>query len=319
MRGQEFVELTTFEAVARLLSFSKAAADLGVSAATVSQTIRTLEDKIGVRLLNRTTRSVSVTEAGEELLTRLQPALASVDDAIQVVSTFRESPIGTLRLKIGRFPAMMLVAPLVGRFIRQYPDISLEVVVDDTNTDIVSGRFDAGIHGGTLVEMDMVAIRLTDEFRLVTVASPTYLEQSGGASHPSDVAGLSSIRFRMPWDGSVPRALYERDGERIEVATLGPLIVNDIVLAVRAALDGVGVVQLPRQAVAKFLVDGRLVTILDDWAPVLPGFYLYHSSTRQRPPVLRAFIDFMRGNLGADGVPTPLADDANNANVVTVC
>ncbi len=319
MRAHEFAELTTFEAVARLLSFSKAAADLGVSAATVSQAIKSLETNIGVRLLNRTTRSVSVTEAGERLLASLQPALASVDVAVQTVSTFRESPIGTLRLKVARMPAMMMLGPLVGRFIQQHPDISLEVVVDDSNTEIVSGRFDAGIHVGTQIEMDMVAIRLTDQFRLVTVASAAYLERSGGAAHPNDIAGLKTIRFRVPWDGSLHRAIYERDGERVEVATSGPLIVNDMILAVHAALDGVGIVQLPQQVAGKFSGDGRLVTILDDWAPVLPGFYLYHSSTRQRPPVVSAFIDFMQKNLGADGMPTPAVEAAGGAKLAAAC
>jgi DNA-binding transcriptional LysR family regulator len=319
VRAHDFAELTTFEAVARLLSFSKAAVDLGVSAATVSQTIRSLEDKLGVRLLNRTTRSVSITEAGEQLLTRLQPALASVDDAIQVISTFRESPIGTLRLKVARMPAMMMLGPLLGRFIQQHPDIGLDIVVDDQNTDIVSGRFDAGIHVGSQVEMDMIAIRLTGEFRLVTVASAAYLEASGGVAHPKDVADLSAIRFRVPWGGTVPRALYERDGQRIEVATSGPLIVNDMILAVQAALDGVGIVQLPEQLAAKFLADGRLVTLLDDWAPVLPGFYLYHSSTRQQPPVVRALIDFMHANLGVDGMPMTPGRVVTKAKQVVPC
>jgi len=319
VRAHDFAELTTFEAVARLLSFSKAAADLGVSAATVSQTIRALETKMGVRLLNRTTRSVSVTEAGAQLLARLQPALASVDDAIQVVSTFRETPIGTLRLKVARMPAMMMVGPLLGRFIQQHPDINLDVVVDDQNTDIVSGRFDAGIHVGSQVEMDMVAVRLTEEFRLVTVASADYLQRTDGPAHPKDVADLSAIRFRMPWDGSVPRALYERNGERFEVATSGPLIVNDMILAVQAALDGVGIVQLPEQVAGKFLADGRLVTLLDDWAPVLPGFYLYHSSIRQQPPVLRALIDFMRANLDADGMPMVRVSQVAGPKAVVPC
>jgi DNA-binding transcriptional LysR family regulator len=203
-----------------------------------------------------------------------------------------------VRLNVGRVPAKMLVAPLIARFIEEHPDINLEVAVDDSGSDIVSGRFDAGIRIGSQVEQDMIAVRLTDEFRLVVAASPAFLRQHGRPAEPGDVANLPAIRFRLPWNGTVHRWLFERGETRLKVAVNGPLTVNDISLAVRAAVDGVGMIFLPEEWVQPYVADSRLVTLLDDWAPRVPGFYLYYASSRQVPPPLRAFIDFVHRNIG---------------------
>ena len=294
MRGHQFAELTAFVAVAEHRSFTKAANDLGISTSTLSQTIRALEDKLGVRLLNRTTRSVAPTEAGEELLTQIRPALEGVEKAIEALNAFRDSPRGTLRLNVGRMPAMTVIAPLLARFIEEHPDVNLEVAVDDSHSDIVSGRFDAGVRVGERVEQDMIAVRIGDAFRLVTAASPAYLAQHPHPVLPKDLHAHSAIRGRLPWDGTIHKWEFEKDGEHVEVAVDGPLIVNDGELALRAALDGIGVAYLPEDLVLPFIGEGRLVPLLEDWSPSRSGFFLYYSSRRQVPPPLKAFVEFIQ-------------------------
>jgi DNA-binding transcriptional LysR family regulator len=294
MDGREFSELNAFVAVARHRSFSKAASEIGLSLPTISQTIRSLEDKLGIRLLNRTTRSVSPTEAGEQLLLQLRPALASVDEALQALDSFRGKPRGMLRLNVGRMAAMKLIAPLLARFMSDYPEIQVEVVVDDALTDIVSERFDAGVRFGKLLEQDMVAIRLGDDIHPVVVASPEYLAGRQVPKSPRDLTDHVAVRTRLPWDGTILKWNFERDGEHHEIAVNGPLTVNDFCLALRGAIDGIGVAYLPAEMVEPHVREGRLIRMLEDWSPALPGYYLYYSSRRQTPPPLRAFVDFVQ-------------------------
>jgi DNA-binding transcriptional LysR family regulator len=294
MDGREFSELNAFVAVARHRSFSKAAAEIGLSPPTISQTIRSLEDKLGIRLLNRTTRSVAPTEAGEQLLMQLQPALASVDEALQALNAFRDKPRGMLRLTVARMAATTLIAPLLARFLEDYPEVQVEVVADDSRTDIVSERFDAGVRFGGLVEQDMIAIRLGDEIRPVVVAAPAYLEGRSMPRAPRDLLEHVAIRNRLPWDGAILKWDFERNGERHEITVNGPLVVNDFCLSLRAALDGVGMAYVPEEMAQPFIADGRLLVMLEEWSQVRPGFFLYYSSRRQIPAPLRAFIDFVQ-------------------------
>jgi DNA-binding transcriptional LysR family regulator len=203
MLGIQLNELTAFVAVAQQRSFTKAAAQVGIALPTMSQTIRSLEERVGVRLFNRTTRSVALTEAGTRLLADIQPILDHLDHAIEAVNSFREKPIGTLRLLAERPTAMMLLAPLIQPFLAEYPEIVLEVAVDDTHSDIVSGRFDAGIRVAHRVERDMTSLRIMGEFRRVAVASPAYLARHPRPQEPNDLHAHNCIRQRLPWDGSL--------------------------------------------------------------------------------------------------------------------
>jgi DNA-binding transcriptional LysR family regulator len=294
MRRHELADLTAFVAVARNRSFTRAATDLGLSPSTLSQTIRALEDRLNIRLLNRTTRSVAPTEAGEHLLALLKPALEGIERAVEGLNTFRDTPRGTLRLNVGRMPAMTVIAPLLARFIQEHPDINLEVAVDDSHSDIVSGRFDAGVRIGERLDQDMIAVRIGEEFRLVTAAAPSYIALRPAPARPQDLQSHACVRGRVPWDGTIHRWVFEKNGERLELAVDGPLIVNDLDLALRAGLDGVGIVHLPGDWVASDIAEGRLVRLLEDWSPSLSGFFLYYSSRRQIPAPLKAFIDFVQ-------------------------
>jgi DNA-binding transcriptional LysR family regulator len=292
MNRVQLSELTAFVAVAENRSFTKAAAQVGSSLPTMSQTIRSLEDQLGVRLFNRTTRSVALTEAGDRLLVEIQPILEGIDLALGNINAFRDKPIGTLRLAVTRPFATMSLAPLVQPFLAQYPAIRLEIAVDDTHGDIVSGRFDAGIRVGHRVERDMTILRIGDEFRMLAVATPAYLAGSPGLSHPNDLHAHNCVQYRMPWDGSVASWVFTKGEQQIDVAVDGSLIVNDFDLWLSAVLDGVGVGYLPEPVVAPYLAQGRLVALLQDWSRSLAVF-LYHPSRRQTPAPLQVFLRFI--------------------------
>jgi DNA-binding transcriptional LysR family regulator len=293
MAGLQITELAAFAAVAEHHSFTRAAAQVGIALPTMSQTIRSLEDRLGVRLFNRTTRSVALTEAGERLLAEVRPILESLDHALESVNSFRDTPMGTLRLAVTRPFATMLLAPLVQPFLAEYPAIRLEIAVDDTHSDIVSGRFDAGIRVGHRVERDMTILRIGDEFRMMTVAAPAFMKDRSAPSAPTDLQALNCIQYRTPWDGSVYGWTFANGDELTEFAVQGSLIVNDIDLLVSTVLSGVGVGYLPEPLVAGHLAEGRLVSLLDDWSHVRYGVFLYHPSRRQTPMPLQVFLRFV--------------------------
>ncbi|WP_342362280.1 LysR family transcriptional regulator [Terrarubrum flagellatum] len=294
MRGSEHAELRAFAAITEHGGFARAAAQLGVSPSALSQTIRALEERLGVRLLNRTTRSVAPTEAGARLLERLLPAFADLDAAVADVRSSGGVPSGTLRISASRLAAIHYLAPLIGPFHRAYPDITLDLVVDDRLIDIVAGRFDAGIRLGEMVEKDMVVTRVGGDLRMTVVASPAYLATHGAPETPRDLRRHRCINFRWPTDGSFYRWEFERGEEKLEAAVEGPLIVNEAEVALRAALDGVGLAYLFDDATKRWVEAGRLVRLLEDWSPPFAGFHLYYPSRRQTPPALRAFIDFLK-------------------------
>jgi DNA-binding transcriptional LysR family regulator len=227
MRGPEFAELTTFVAVAEQRNFTRAAANLGIAPSTLSQTIRALEDRLGVRLLNRTTRSVATTEAGERLLAELQPALDGIDKAMETVNAYRDTPMGTLRLCVSRPASVHIIAPLLSPFLAAHPAITVEITTDDSRQDIVKGGFDAGVRIGELIEQDMIAV-LADSYRMVTVASKEYLEKHPAPAHPDDLREHNCIRHRWSWDGILHPWRFERGNERLEVAVEGDLIADDL-------------------------------------------------------------------------------------------
>jgi DNA-binding transcriptional LysR family regulator len=312
MQDNQFSKLSAFVAVAEHRHFSKAAAQLGISPSTLTQTIRALEEQLGVRLLNRTTRSVSLTPAGEQLLHRMQPVMTAVDDALDAMNSFRDNPRGTLRLSIVRAAAISIIGPLVPAFLREYPDLELEIITDDSEADIVSERIDAGIRLGEFIEKDMVAVRLYDEYRMVTVASPDYLASHPPVATPEDLRAHNCIRRRWTKDGAIHPWEFECKGRRSQVVVGGSFVVNDPYLILEAAIDGVGIANLPEMAVTAPIAEGRLVPLLEDHAAKMSGLFLYYSSRRQVPAPLQAFIAFMRRHRdelqsGQITVPRPAA------------
>src|SRR5215467_834125 len=293
MRKVGFAEVSAFVAIAERSSFAKAAVHLGVSRSTLSETLRALEEKLGVRLLNRTTRSVAPTEVGQRLLAQLRPALDNFEEIVESVNVFRDKPAGHLRLTVPRPAAKTIFEPMLAEFLATYPAITLEISVDSALTDIVRDRFDAGIRPGHRVERDMVAVRIGEDARPTVVASPGYLTRHPRPKAPADLREHNCVRHRFA-SGVVPQWVFEKRGKSLEVMVSGSLITNDGDLAIRAALDGVGIARLPAGMIETFIASKQLIPLLQDWAPRSVGFFLYYPSRRQMPAALRALIDFVR-------------------------
>jgi len=300
MRRTRFAELSTFVAVADHGSFTKAAAQLGLSTSSISQSVRGLEERLGVRLLNRTTRSVSPTEAGEQMLTRLRPLLDEIDAAVDETNTFRDTPAGHLRLTVSPPVASFVLSPLLPKFLAQYPDVVVDVSVDAALTDIVAGRFDAGIRVGRLVARDMIAVRISDPLRFVVAASPHYLARHRRPESPKDLRAHNCIKLRFPGGTFLPWQ-FAIDDEIRDIDVEGSLIATDPNLLVRAAADGIGVLYAMQKFAAPLIAAGQLVPLLETWMPPPSGgFCLYYPTRRQNPASLRALIDFLRAHLKAD-------------------
>jgi DNA-binding transcriptional LysR family regulator len=293
MRKPGFAEMNAFVAVAERSSFARAARQLGVSRSALSETIRALEEKLGVRLLNRTTRSVALTEVGERLLAELRPALESFEAAVESINAFRDKPAGHLRLTVPRPAAKQVIEPMLAKFLTEHPAITVEVVTESALTDIVRDRFDAGIRPGHRVEQDMIALRIGEDARPMLVASPDYLARHPGPKVPDDLRAHNCFRQRFA-SGVIHRWDFERRGKTMEVIVTGTLITNDGDLAIRAALDGVGIARVPAIFAAPHVAGKRLVPVLNDWAPRSVGFFLYYPSRRQMPAALKAFIDALK-------------------------
>jgi DNA-binding transcriptional LysR family regulator len=293
MRGTSLAEMRAFLAVAERASFAKAAVQLDVSRSALSETVRGLEEKLGVRLLNRTTRSVSLTDAGERLLGELRPALESISTALESVNVYRDTPAGHLRLTVPRPAARTVIEPMLASFLEAHPAITMEISTDSALTDIVRDRFDAGIRPGHRLEQDMVAFRVGEDARPTVVASPEYLERHRRPVEPRDLQLHNCIRQRFA-SGALAPWVFEKCNGTLEVAVTGSLIVSDGDLALRAALDGVGIARLPISSVQRYVADGDLVPLLENWKPKSVDFYLYYSSRRRTPAALRALIDFLK-------------------------
>ncbi|WP_426022892.1 LysR family transcriptional regulator [Brevundimonas sp. PWP3-1b1] len=294
MKGGEFAELTAFMAVFDDRSFRKAATRLGVSPSALSRTVRALEDRLGVRLLNRTTRSVAPTEAGLALVDRMRPAMAELDSAVQEAGARQGQPRGLVRLNLPRIAARLILTPLFAEFFAAYPDIRFDLVIDDSLTDVVARGFDAGIRSGALVHQDMIALRLTPDLRMAVVASPDYFSQRPPPRTPLDLHDHVGVTYRWSESGALYRWIFEGPHGPIEMDIKNRITVNETDLILAAALEGVGVAFLPESFVAPWLQTGKLVRVLEDWCKPFPGFHIYYPSRRQMPEALRAFIDFVR-------------------------
>lgn len=295
MAREDLSILAGFLTVAEERSFTGAAKRIGVSPSAMSHAIRNLEERLGIRLLSRTTRSVTPTEAGEQLLARLRPALTEVSQALDELSGLRDKPAGRIRLLLPRFAMESVLGPKLGQFAREYPEVLLDVTTDDSRMDIVAGGFDAGIHLGEYIEKDMIAVRVGPDHQPVIVGSPAYIASHPKPKSPRDLLQHRCINFRHGSAG-VYRWEFQKGKKSLSVAVNGPLIVDDVALVLRAALDGVGLAFLSQHQVQSQLDAGLLVRVLEPWCQPYPGFFLYYPSRRQQPPALSALINVLRAS-----------------------
>ncbi|KHA70635.1 transcriptional regulator [Pseudomonas chlororaphis] len=293
MKTPSAADLSVFLCTAQQLNFSKAAIELGLTPSALSHSVKALENRLGVRLFNRTTRSVALTEAGERLYARLKPAFRDIDDALEDLNHFRDKPSGNLRITSGRQACELVLLPIASEFLLAYPDIRLEVVESDALLDIVANGFDAGVRFGDRLEADMVSLPIGPTMRSVVVGSPAFFARHAAPQKPEDLHGLPCIRHRFP-SGSMYRWELERGGIAQEIEVNGPLTLGDVSLMVGPALQGLGLAYVFEDMVSEHLASGRLVQVLADWCPYYPGLHLYYPSRRHVPAPLKAFIDFVR-------------------------
>lgn len=286
-------ELAAFAAVARLRSFRQAALERGVSASALSHALRTLEERLGVRLLNRTTRSVTPTEAGQQLLARLTPAMREIDDALLDLSALQNVPAGKLRLNVPRPAARLLLAPMLAGFVARYPRVQVDVVTDDGMIDIVRDGFDAGIRFGEQVAADMIAVPVGAPQPFVVVGSPAYLAAHGAPATPRDLLDHACIGRRFP-SGRQYAWEFGQEGDAVSIAVGGPLVFDDDALMLRAARDGAGLAYVYAADARADIAAGRLACVLENCMPPPSRYFLYYPSRRQMPAVLRAFVDMLR-------------------------
>jgi DNA-binding transcriptional LysR family regulator len=293
MVRDELSVLSAFLAVAEARSFTRAAKRLRVSQSALSHAIRGLEEQIGVRLLARTTRSVAPTDAGEQLIASLRPALGDIRGALGRISGLSGTPTGRVRLVVSPLAAAAVLAPKLAQFARDYPDVVLDVTSDESRVDLVAGGFDAGIHFGEFIEQDMVAVRVSPDQRPTIVGSPGYFESHPAPKSPRDLLTHRCINFRHGSEG-IYRWEFDKGKRSLTVAVNGPLIVDDLDLVIRAAIDGVGLAFMGDDRAAPHLASGALLRVLEDWCQPYPGFFLYYPSRRQQPAALAALIETLR-------------------------
>jgi len=298
---QPLPDLHALLAVIQAGGFREAARATGSSASTLSEAVRRLEAALGVRLLHRTTRSVAPTEAGAQLAGRLAPALDEIQTALDMVNRFRDRPAGTLRLNVPLSAARLVLAPLITPFLQTYPDIKLEIIIEESFVDLIAAGCDAGIRYEERLEQDMIAVPIGPRVqRFATAASPAYLDAHGRPAHPHDLLRHACLRGQFP-SGAVPAWEYERDGETVRIDPRGPLLVRlgaGADLAVQAAVAGLGIIQIFEDWLAPHLQSGALEPVLEPWWPSFSGPFLYYPGRRHLPSPLRAFIDFVRARAG---------------------
>ena len=299
MRRADLADLTAFVAVADNLSFRAAASHIGVTPSALSHTVRQLEERLAVRLLNRTTRSVSLTDAGLRLLHRARPAVEQISRALDDLKGEQGHPFGHLRLYTAQLAGAAVIAPVWARFLSTFPDVQLELHADVAPGDIVAKGFDAGIGPKDWAAADMIAVRVMGPMKVAVVGAPAYFALQRPPRTPDDLARHSCVQYRRAATGAMFEWLFERDGKSRQISVDGRVIVNDTDLAVRAAVDGLGIAYTIESVADPFLRSGQLVRVLEDWTPAFEGFFLYYPGHRQVPVALRALIDMLRGARGS--------------------
>lgn len=294
MLKDNFNDLLSFMVVARERSFTRAAAQLGVSQSALSHAMRNLEARLEVRLLTRTTRSVAPTEAGEQLFMRLSPHLMEIEQELTALRDTRDRPAGNIRLTAGEHAMSAVLWPVLKPFMAQYPDINVEVTVDDGLTDIVDGRFDAGVRLGEQVAKDMIAVRIAPDMRMAVVGSADYLHRFGVPETPEQLDQHRCINMRLPTRGGLYAWEFERDGRELRVRVDGQLILNSLPQRIDAAENGLGLAYVPEDAVQDALAEGRLVRVLEAWCPAFAGYHLYYPSRRQHTSAFSLLIAALR-------------------------
>ncbi len=294
MSNENLRDLNAFVAVAEEGSFTRAAARLGVSQSALSQTVRNLEERLGIRLFNRTTRNVSPTEAGERLLSEVAPALEQIDRGFSQLGSLRERPSGTIRLSADEYAILSLLWPALERFLARYPEINVELVTDYGRTDVVRERLDAGIRRGKLVSKDMVALRIGPDIPMAVVGAPSCFTEQKPPKRPQDLSDHACINLRLPTYGEFFAWTFSKGGKDLRVTTDGRLVFTSIVQVRQACLAGFGLAYLPRDFVIDHIAGGELVEVLADWRKTFEGYHLYYPSRRQHPPALAALIEALR-------------------------
>jgi len=295
-------DLMAFLAVARQRSFTRAAAQLGVSQSALSQTLRGLEARLGLRLLTRTTRSVAPTEAGERLLHAAGPRLDEIDAELAALSELRDKPAGTIRITAAEHAARTVLWPTLEKLLPGYPDIKVEIVIESGLTDIVAERYDAGVRSGEMVAKDMVAVRIGPDMRMAVVGAPSYFAKRPRPKTPRDLTAHTCINLRLPTHGGLYAWEFEKGGRELRVRVEGQLVFNATAAMLDAALAGFGLAYLPEDDVRAHLADERLVRVLADWCPPFPGYHLYYPSRRQPTPAFALLVDALRYRGSAQAV-----------------
>jgi DNA-binding transcriptional LysR family regulator len=294
MRGNNLNDYLAFIAVAREGNFTKAAAQLGVSQSALSYTVRTLEARLGVRLLTRTTRSVSVTAAGERLLTRVAPHFDEIEIEIASLSELRDKPAGTVRITSVEHATETILWPRLAPLLRENPEIDIEIISEYAMKDIVADRYDAGVRLGEQVDKDMISVPLDRDFRFAVVGAPAYFETREPPLTPKDLIAHSCLKLRLPTHGGFYAWEFYKDGREIKVRVEGRAAFNCLDMMQRAALDGIGLAYLPENQAADSIRDGRLVRVLEDWSPPRPAYHLYYPSRRQQSPAFALVLEALR-------------------------
>jgi DNA-binding transcriptional LysR family regulator len=294
MRREELGDLTAFLTVAEERSFTRAAARLGTSQSALSYTVRRLEERLGMRLLTRTTRSVAATEAGERLLGALGPAIDNIEAVLAALSEFRDKPAGSFRITAGQHAIDTVLWPVLSKLLKDYPDIKVELNAESALTDIVAQRYDAGVRLGEQVEKDMIAVRIAPDAHMIVVAAPPCLENRARPVTPRDLTHYPCINLRLPTYGGLYAWEFAKDGEEIRVRVEGQVAFNGVPQVLAAALDGYGLAFVPEDVCAKPIAEGRLVQLLADWCPRFPGYHLYYLSRRQPSSAFALILDALR-------------------------
>ncbi|HGM5489316.1 TPA: LysR family transcriptional regulator [Serratia fonticola] len=295
MNHTDFNHLAVFITVAREKSFTRAAAHLGVSQSAISHSIRGLEERLGIRLLTRTTRGAVPTEAGERLLANLTPYYDGIETELAILGELREKPGGTIRITAHDHPATTILWPKLSKLLEEYPDLTLEINVDYELIDIVEGRFDAGVRIGDQIAKDMIAMRISPDFRMIVVGSPEYFSRNPRPQTPHDLTSHNCANLRLSTHGGIFAWEFAKNGQEVKVQVPGQMIFNTSPQLLTAALEGYGLAYAPEDVVRRDIEEGRLIPVLEDWSPMFPGYHLYYPSRRQALPAFRLVLNALRG------------------------